>query len=193
MTCKETKTLLNAYVDGELDSAGSLAVETHMRGCASCLGEVEDLHGLASAIESGSLRFAAPAHLKRTVQGAIRAATPRARSSVFYWRWAGVAASVVFIAAVMSVLTTRWVSSSEENALVNDIVSSHVRSMMANHVTDVSSSNTHTVKPWFSGKLDYSPPTKDLTEHGSPLISGRLDYLDNRPVAALVYRRKARH
>jgi anti-sigma factor RsiW len=89
------------------------------------------------------------------VQGAIRAAPPQARSSVFYWRWAGVAASVVFIAALVSALTTRWVSSLEENALVNDIVSSRVRSMMANHVTDVSSSNSHTVKPWFSGKLDY--------------------------------------
>jgi len=189
MTCKEAKNLLNAYVDGELDSAGSLAVETHMRGCASCLGEVENLHGLASAIENGSLRFKAPAHLKRRVQGAIRAANPQARSSVFYWRWASVLASALLIAALTWTVTSRWAESSEEKLLVNDIVSSHVRSMMANHVTDVSSSDSHTVKPWFSGKLDYSPPTKDLTEHGFRLIGGRLDYLDNRPVAALVYQR----
>ncbi|PYS54654.1 MAG: hypothetical protein DMG13_07405 [Acidobacteria bacterium] len=82
-----------------------------------------------------------------------------------------------------------WTRSAEETLLVNDIVSSHVRSMMANHVTDVASSNSHTVKPWFSGKLDYSPPTKDFTEQGYRLIGGRLDYLDNRPVAALVYQR----
>jgi anti-sigma factor RsiW len=189
MTCKETKNLLNAYVDGELDSEGSLAVETHMQGCASCLAEVENLHGLASAIESGSLRFKAPAHLKRKVQGAIRAANREARGSVFYWRWASVLASALLIAALTWTVTTHWAKSSEETLLVNDIVSSHVRSMMANHVTDVASSDSHTVKPWFSGKLDYSPPTKDLTEQGFRLIGGRLDYLDNRPVAALVYQR----
>jgi anti-sigma factor RsiW len=189
MTCKETKPLLNAYVDGELDSAGSPAVETHMRGCASCLGEVESLHALASAIENGSLRFKAPAHLKRKVQGATRAAKPPARSSFFDWRWASVLASVVLVAAVTWTTTTHWTRSASETLLVNDIVSSHVRSMMANHVTDVASSNSHTVKPWFSGKLDYSPPTKDFTEQGYRLIGGRLDYLDNRPVAALVYQR----
>ena len=189
MNCKETRDLLNAYVDGELDSAGSLAVETHMRGCASCLGEVESLHALASAIENGSLRFKAPDHLKRKVQGAIRAANPAARSSFFYWRWASVLASLVLVAAVTWTVTTYWTRSAGETLLVNDIVSSHVRSMMANHVTDVASSNSHTVKPWFSGKLDYSPPTKDFTEQGYRLIGGRLDYLDNRPVAALVYQR----
>ena len=189
MTCKETRDVLNAYVDGELDSAGSLAVETHMRGCTSCLGEVESLHALASAIENGSLRFKAPAHLKRKVQGAIRAENPPARSSLFDWRWAGVLASLVLVAAVTWTVTTYWTRSAGETLLVNDIVSSHVRSMMANHVTDVASSNSHTVKPWFSGKLDYSPPTKDLTEQGYRLIGGRLDYLDNRPVAALVYQR----
>ena len=189
MNCRETKSLLNAYVDGELDSAGSLAVETHMRACASCLTDVENLHALASAIENGSLRFTAPARLKRNVQRAIRAANPEARSSVFNWRWASVPALAVLIIALVWGVTTRWSRSSEEMLLVNDIVSSHVRSMMANHVTDVASSDSHTVKPWFSGKLDYSPPTKDLTEQGFRLIGGRLDYLDNRPVAALVYQR----
>jgi anti-sigma factor RsiW len=189
MTCKETKDLLNAYVDGELDSASSLGVETHMRACASCLGEVENLHGLASAIETGSLRFKAPAHLKKRVQGAVRAANPQSASLLFSWRWASMAASVVLVAALTWTATTHWTRSSDETLLVNDIISSHVRSMMANHATDVASSDQHTVKPWFSGKLDYSPPTKDLTEQGFRLIGGRLDYLDNRPVAALVYQR----
>src|SRR5215831_6049629 len=108
MTCKETKTLLNAYVDGELDSAGSLAVETHMRGCRSCLGEVENLHALASAIKSGSLRFTAPAHLKRKVQSAIRAANPQLRASFFSWQWASVLASMVLAAVLTWTVTTRW-------------------------------------------------------------------------------------
>jgi len=188
-TCKETKGFLNAYVDGELDSAGSLAVETHIRACASCLSDVENLHALASAIENGSLRFKAPARLTRNVQGAIRAANPEARSSIFYWRWASVLASAVLIIALTWTVTTRWAKSSQETLLISDIVSSHVRSTMANHITDVSSSDSHTVKPWFSGRLDYSPPTKDLTEQGFRLIGGRLDYLDGRPVAALVYQR----
>jgi anti-sigma factor RsiW len=189
MTCKETKPLLNAYVDGELDSAGSVAVETHMQGCASCLGEVDGLHRLASAIESGSLRYNAPTHLKRKLRSAIHAADVEPRSSVFSWRWVSIPATLALLVAFAWILTTRSLKSSEETALVNDIVSSHIRSMMADHVTDVPSSDSHTVKPWFSGKLDYSPPTKDLTEQGFPLIGGRLDYMDNRPVAALVYRR----
>jgi anti-sigma factor RsiW len=189
MSCRETKPLLNAYVDGELDTAGSLAVETHMRGCTSCLSEVEKLHALASAIENGSLRFKAPAHLKRTIQGAIREANPQPKASLFSWRWASALASVVLVTALAWTVTTHWARSSEETALVNDIVSSHVRSMLANHVTDVASSDQHTVKPWFSGKLNYSPPTKDLTEQGFRLVGGRLDYLENHPVAALVYQR----
>jgi anti-sigma factor RsiW len=180
---------LNAYVDGELDSAGSLAVETHMRGCTPCLTDVEKLHALASAIENGSLRFKAPSHLKRTIQGAIREANPQPGFSLFSWRWASALASAVLVATLTWTVTTNWTKASRETGLVNDIVSSHVRSMLANHVTDVSSSDQHTVKPWFSGKLDYSPPTKDLTDQGFPLVGGRLDYIDNRPVAALVYRR----
>ena len=188
MTCKETKPLLNAYVDGELDSAGSLGVETHMRGCTSCLTDVDNLHALASAIKNASLRFKAPAHLKKTIQGAIREANPQPIFSLFPWRWASALVPVLLVATLTWMFTTPWARSSD-TALVNDIVSSHVRSMLANHATDVASSDQHTVKPWFGGKLDYSPPTKDLTEQGFRLVGGRLDYLDNRPVAALVYQR----
>jgi len=111
------------------------------------------------------------------------------KRSMFGWQWAGALASVVLIVALTWVLSTQTGKPSEEAQLVNDILSNHVRSMMANHITDVSSSDSHTVKPWFGGKLDYSPPAKDLTEQGFRLIGGRLDYLDNRPVAALVYQR----
>ena len=189
MNCSETKNLLNAYVDGELDSAGSLSVESHVQRCASCLADVDNLRALASAIETGGLRFTAPPRLKRNIQAAIRAANPEVRRSFFDWRWASALASVVLLVVLTWTATTQWKRSSEETLLVNNIVSSHVRSMMANHITDVASSDSHTVKPWFGGKLDYSPPAKDLTEHGYRLIGGRLDYLDGRPVAALVYQR----
>jgi anti-sigma factor RsiW len=184
MTCRETKNLLNAYVDGELDSAGSLGVEKHVQGCASCLTDVENLHALASAIENGGLRFTAPQRLKTNVQAAIREADPARRRSIFSWRWASAVAAAVLIVFV----SMQWLRPSQE-MLVNEIVSSHVRSMMANHITDVASSDRHTVKPWFGGKLDYSPPVKDLTEQGFRLVGGRLDYVDSRPVAALVYQR----
>jgi anti-sigma factor RsiW len=189
MSCRETKNLLNPYVDGELDSAGSLSVESHIQRCASCLADVERLHALASAIQSGGLRFTAPKRLKRDVNAAIRSASPRPSRSLFDWRWATAFASLALVLVLGWTLATKWTRSSEEAGLVNDIVSSHVRSMMANHITDVASSDSHTVKPWFGGKLDYSPPAKDLTEQGFRLIGGRLDYLDNRPVAALVYQR----
>jgi anti-sigma factor RsiW len=150
--------------------------------------DFENLHGLAAAIQNGSLRFKAAASLKRNVQTAIRAVNPETRRFVFPWRWAGVLASAVLIVA-LGWAATYGTRTSEETLLVNDIVASHVRSTMANHIIDVASSDSHTVKPWFSGKLDYSPPTKDFTEQGFRLIGGRLDYLDNRPVAALVYQR----
>lgn len=189
MTCNETKNLLNAYVDGELGSTGSLSVEDHVQRCTPCLTEMENLRGLSSAIANGGLRFTAPPGLKRNIQAAIRAANPEVRRSFFDWRWASALASAALVVVVGFLLTTQWQRSSEEALLVDDIVSSHVRSMMANHITDVASSDQHTVKPWFGGKLDYSPPAKDLTAQGFRLVGGRMDYLENRPVAAVVYQR----
>src|SRR5258708_7239689 len=174
MTCNENRKLLNAYVDGELDSAGSLAVESHLRGCASCSREVENVRALVSGIENGALRFKAPPHLRRNVQAAIRKANPTVTSSFFQWRWVSVAASVVLIVALTWTVAVRRTQSSEEAQLVNDIVSNHVRSMMANHISDVASSDSHTVKPWFGGKLDYSPPAQELTAQGVRLVGSRL-------------------
>ena len=190
MTCMEINDLLSAYLDGELDSARSLTVDSHVQRCSSCLSEVQNLQVLASAVENASLRFKAPPHLKRNVVAAIRGETPRTESSFFYWRWASALAAAGLIVVLAWAASTRWLKNSEQQIqLVNDIVSSHVRSMMANHITDVASSDSHTVKPWFGGKLDYSPPAKDLTQQGFRLVGGRLDYLENRPVAALVYQR----
>jgi anti-sigma factor RsiW len=189
MTCIETKSRLNAYLDGELDSTGSLAVETHVQQCASCQTEMTNLRALTSAIEGGSLRFRAPANLKRGIQAKIRAANTETKRSFFSWRWASALAAVALFVTLTWTVTTWRAGSSEEAVLINDVVSSHVRSLMANHITDVASSDSHTVKPWFGGKLDYSPPAKDLTEQGFRLIGGRLDYIDNRPVAAVVYQR----
>lgn len=190
MTCKETESLIDAYVDGELDSARSVAFEMHMNECSSCLTHVSNLQDLSSAIRNGSLRYKAPPQLKRNVQAALRAAHPETRSSILYWRWASVLASAVLLVALTWTVATRQTIRSEESVLVNEIVSSHVRSLMLNHVADVPSSDSHTVKPWFGGKINYSPPTKDLAQQGFPLVGGRLDYLDNRPVAALVYQRR---
>jgi len=189
MNCSETKSLLNAYVDGELDALRSRTLESHVQRCALCLTEVESLQAISSAIEDGALRFKAPLHLKRKVQAAIRDETPEARRFFLSWRWVTALGSAALIVALMLTVTTWRTQPSQETELLHDIVSSHVRSMMADHITDVSSSDSHTVKPWFASKLDYSPPAKDLTGQGFRLIGGRLDYLDNRPVAAVVYQR----
>jgi anti-sigma factor RsiW len=150
---------------------------------------MENLRSLSSAIQNRGLRFTAPPSLKRKVQAAIRAANPDVKRSLFNWRWAGALVSAVLVVVAGLVLTAQRQKSSEEALLVDGIVSSHVRSMMASHITDVASSDSHTVKPWFGGKLDYSPPAKDLTALGFRLVGGRLDYLENRPVAAVVYQR----
>jgi len=187
MTCVETQNLFDAYVDGELDWSLKIAIESHLEGCPPCSRVLASLKLLVSAMQRETLRFKAPQHLKSLVLSGIEQANPVVRRSFVDWQWFGLAASIVVIVALSWLVATRTAKPSLETQRIGDIVSSHVRSLMADHLTDVASSDTHNVKPWFTDKLDYSPTAKDLSVQGFPLLGGRMDYLENRPVAALVY------
>jgi anti-sigma factor RsiW len=151
---------------------------------------------LSGAIKKFATRYEAPSSLREWVTTAVRAAEPRpsavdrVRSGASWWQWATMGAVFASGAVVAWTLSLFLAAQGQIATLSSDVVADHVRSLMVAHLTDVDSSDQHTVKPWFSGKLDYTPPVRDLSQEGFPLVGGRLDYLDGRSVAALVYRRR---
>jgi anti-sigma factor RsiW len=189
LSCQQTHDLIHGYLDGELDLVKSIEIEKHLGQCPACTQNYESLRGLQSRLRDNSLRFEPPASLEKRLRSALRH-EEKPRSPIFRWRWAVAAASA--LAAVVIIWTVASISSrpSPDDLLAQEVVASHVRSLMPNHQTDVLSSNQHTVKPWFDGKLDFSPTVKDLSPQGFSLNGGRLDYIGNRPVAALVYQRR---
>ena len=187
MNCAESQ-LLHAHADGELDIANSLELERHLKTCPACAGQQKSIHSLKTALREAPLRYSAPASLRREVRQMARPAgsetKPRLFQSLQLWR------SLAFGATAFALLLILFRPGiSERDQLMNEAVNDHVRSLMANHLTDVASSDQHTVKPWFIGKLDFAPDVKDFSAEGFPLVGGRLDYLHGRSVAALVYQR----
>ena len=175
MDCRELERFLDAYLDGELDLARSLDFETHAGSCAACAAAVECGSALKGAIARAPY-FRAPESLRRKI------AAPTRRVP---YRWMALAAGIAALALVL------WRAGAPGAApLDREVVVAHVRSLQANHLLDVASTDQHTVKPWFTGKLDFAPDVKDLSAQGFPLVGGRLDYLDGRAIAALVYRRR---
>ncbi len=187
MNCQSSKDLLNAYSDGELDLMNHLEIEKHLKACPACELAFENQVALRSALADESLYLRAPDGLRDRISGAIQPAEPPTTKGISIWRFAPVFATIVVMIVLIFVFLQT--GSSNDDLLAGEIVSDHVRSMMANHLTDVPSSDQHTVKPWFEGKLDYSPPVVDLAAKGFPLVGGRLDYAASRPIAALVYQR----
>jgi anti-sigma factor RsiW len=190
LTCKEVRDLINAYVDGELDLVRNLEIEQHLQGCSACTQIYKNQQALKVALGTDSLYYRSPADLRQNIQSALRKSSKNEHTiRGALWPWAAIAAALLVLLISAWGISRLLSTPSANDALAQEVLSSHVRSLMASHLTDVASSDKHTVKPWFDGKLDFSPPVEDLTTQGFPLIGGRLDYLDGRPVAALVYGR----
>jgi anti-sigma factor RsiW len=188
VTCNDLQTLLHGYVDGELDLMRHLDIEQHLAGCSDCARACKQLQVLQAALRGKSFRFAPPPGLRRRIESSLRDLDgPRTRRPV--WPWLALAASAALIAFTTWNLKSFW-PAAEEDRLAQEVVSSHVRSLMIDHLYDVKSSDGHTVKPWFHGKIDFAPTVVDFANDGFLLSGGRLDYLDGRPVAVLIYQRR---
>jgi anti-sigma factor RsiW len=212
MTCEEAIKLIDGYLDGQLDPITNQAIEQHLRECHDC-DQAYKTHGsLIRAIGNATPYYKAPAELRERIQSSLRdeiaelptrnvardtqplfpRRQPRPRAILWEtsWNWLALAAAIIFAAIIALTLVPRLQRPEADQFLATQLIASHVRSLMANHLTDVASSDQHTVKPWLDAKLDFAPPVVDLSQQGFPLVGGRLDYLDNRPVAALIYQRR---
>jgi len=191
LICQEAHRLIHPYLDGELDLVRSLEIEAHMNDCQTCARSYNELRSLRSAVSDTALRFEPPAALRNRIRSAVRNESEmKDRSLRLSWRWIIPAVSFAVLVIVAWTVLALLRHPSPSDLVSQEIVSSHVRSLMEKHLTDVPSSDQHTVKPWFDGRLDFSPPVRDLAAAGFTLVGGRLDYIGNRPVAALVYQHR---
>ena len=211
MKCDEVIRLMDGYLDGELDAVTNQEIELHFRECNTCQQAYETQRTLVHAIGSSAPYYRAPVELRERIKSSLRqeistsrsqvangatrrvreANEPRPRADIFgsQWNWLALAA-LVLVAAIIGLNLIPGHRAGSDQFLATQLIASHVRSLMASHLTDVTSTDQHTVKPWLDAKLDFAPTVVDLSNEGFPLIGGRLDYLDNRPVAALVYQRR---
>jgi anti-sigma factor RsiW len=183
--CDEVRPLLHGLFDGELDAANALRGEAHLKTCPRCQAEWAEMSAMREAIRAEPIGFATPPGLARRVHANLAKAS-RPRGFPPLRAWGGPAAALMAASLILMVgLQPRGPD------LTGEVVSGHVRSMMASHLTDVANSSHHVVRPWFAGRLDFAPPVYDLAAQGYPLAGGRVDYLGGHPAAALVYRHGA--
>ena len=190
MASEHVLDLLSPFLDDELDPVGSREVSRHLESCSECSAALARQRALHEGLQGRLGYYRAPGLLRARVMRDLRAAEKR--DGAAWWamtpQWGRLAA----VASMVAVVGAIWLGASlprqgTDDATTREAVSNHVRSLMASHLTDVASTDQHTVKPWFAGKLDYSPPVTDFAAGGYPLVGGRLDYLQGRDVAALVY------
>lgn len=201
MRCERARSLLELHLDGELDALTESELQAHLQACDECAAALQPITGLRAALREVQ-PFAAPATLRGDVLAALDRvdpaplAEPRSPAAVLVrprhaaWSWFGMGAAFACTALVSSLLTLHYLAVSPDDLVEQSLVSDHLRALASSHLTDVESSDRHTVKPWFNGKLSYSPPVRDLADQGFPLVGGRVEILQGQPIAALIYRRR---
>jgi mycothiol system anti-sigma-R factor len=210
MDCNESRERMSACLDHELAPSAMADFTAHLATCAACTAAYERLSRLRGMVAGNAVSHAAPsglrariladiqAELKADIQADIKTAKPHRKPFDLFGGFKGLSGlpwgrinfgvASVCAAALAVNLTLDMHKPTETDFLDQEIVAAHFRSLQADHLADVASSDHHTVKPWFAGKLDYSPPVVDLTQQDFPLIGGRLDYVHQRSVAGLAYR-----
>jgi mycothiol system anti-sigma-R factor len=190
--CDYARTALHGYLDGELDATRSAEFERHLESCRECAKTLEAGESLRSSLQGAGLYEQAPVSLRKKIRADIGAATASpAVIRISAWRWLAVAAAILLVASISWYAWPRLQNSVASSPVTAaEIIDAHVRSLQPGHLTDVASTDQHTVKPWFDGKLAFVPPVKDYADEGFPLIGGRLDVLNGQNVAAVVYGRR---
>jgi anti-sigma factor RsiW len=191
MQCEEVRSRLDAYLDGELADAERSLLGHHLADCADCGPEAAALERLRDGIRRAAPIYRVPEAVRSQIRFAIRREAGASAPSTFRAPgWLAYAASILLAVAIGSGGTFLMFGERQDDAIASEVIDSHLRSLLGTHLTDVASSNQHTVKPWFAGRSDLSPPAVDLSAEGFPLAGGRLDLIGGKPVPALVYKRR---
>jgi anti-sigma factor (TIGR02949 family) len=192
MRCAECRDRLDAYLDAELTPSEAEVMSAHVEGCADCAREYAALAATSRQLKEGLVHYPAPDVLKARILSALARPDASRGSPASSWaRWTQLAAAAIVIAIASSAATVAALHrGTASRPIADEVLASHVRSLMPGHLTDVASNDQHNVKPWFNGRVDLSPPVPRLDSAGFPLLGGRLDYVASRPVAAVVYSRR---
>lgn len=201
MDCIEARGLLPLSIDRELDVQTEAALAAHIESCGACATQRQQMLGVVADIRAGASYYPAPDLLRRRIDAMLPSAQPATKGASYRWRSGGASFGKLLwhilnggglVAACVALVLVFALPRGDSNdqRLADEALANHARALLGSHAIDIASSDQHTVKPWFSARLDFSPPVRDLSAEGFPLVGGRLDYLDRHPVAVLVYRHR---